>query len=739
MQDDLFYRLGKLIYQIRWPIIGLWIVFVLACVPFLSEIITPFRTTGFIDKNSASAKADEELTKKLGYNSYNKILILYTSKKLLATSALFKAKIKKSLSGLEDFPLKHVIILPDDKNQISKDKHTAYVVIVFKSKERINNKLLSQFRSTIKTPTHMTMQLGGEAIFVDNVNKQTQIDLYRADFIATPVAIITLLLIFGSLVAAMLPIVLGGSCALIILTTLYFFGRLFTLSIFTLNIALLLGLCLSLDYALFIISRFRCELSKGLAIDEVIALTQATAGKAIFFSGVAVFVSLSALLLFPVNILFSVGIGGLVAVFIAVLIAIVVLPAVLVVLNTSINRLPVRLWKKNQNGNFSFWHWIAEKVVNRPLVYFFSILSLLLMMAYPFWSVKVGVSGFNILPKHSESRRFLDIYADKFDENELMPIQISIRSSRYPILSRNNLSKIYDYAHKLQKNSRIKEVKSIVTTKPSLSKEQYYDLYNIHKNLLTPNLKKFLVITTTHYLTVMSIISKNSENSSQTKSLIAKLRNTHISQMSQQLSGTPVNNVEVLNSIARILPYALIWIMIFTYLTLLLLLRSLFLPIKAILMNILSLCACYGILVLLFQEGHLHQLLNFEPQEILDVSLLVIIFCAIFGFSMDYEVFLLTRIKEYYEKTGDNDKSIIFGIEQSSRIITSAAIIVIFICGSFMVADVLMVKAFGLGIAVAIFVDAFLIRTILVPATMSLIKQWNWYLPKWLNRILPEL
>ena len=155
-------------------------------------------------------------------------------------------------------------------------------------------------------------------------------------------------------------------------------------------------------------------------------------------------------------------------------------------------------------------------------------------------------------------------------------------------------------------------------------------------------------------------------------------------------------------------------------------------------MNVLSLCATYGVLVFVFQEGHLHQLLNFDPQGILDISLLVIIFCALFGFSMDYEVFLLTRIQESYEKNKLNDQSIIFGIEHSSRIITCAAIIVIVTCGSFMVAEVLMVKEFGLGIAVAIFVDAFLVRSIFVPATMALVKQWNWYLPKWLDRILPK-
>jgi len=195
----------------------------------------------------------------------------------------------------------------------------------------------------------------------------------------------------------------------------------------------------------------------------------------------------------------------------------------------------------------------------------------------------------------------------------------------------------------------------------------------------------------------------------------------------------------LLVSVREAIPYAILWVIVFTYLILLILLRSLFLPVKAIIMNVLSLSACYGALHLVFQEGYLHHLLNFEPQGMLDVSLLVIIFCALFGFSMDYEVFLLSRIKETYEHRHNNERSIIFGLEKSSKIITSAAIIVIVTCMSFLFAEVLVVKAFGLGIAVAIFIDAFLIRTLLVPSTMILLKDWNWYLPKWLDKIIPKL
>ncbi len=738
MQGGKFYQLGRLINQYRWWTIGVWLMGILFCLPFIHQVMKPFKTTGFIAENSPSAKAAKEFNQQLGYSNTNQIIIMYTSKKLIATSSLFQNKIKNSLSRLTEFPVKHEIIYPG-KKQISVDKHTAYVVVIVQRINPLDVALLNKFTALLQQPKNMIMQLGGEPFFVKDVNKQTQLDLLKADLVAAPVAILTLLLIFGSVVAAILPIVLGASCALITLILLYSLGHLFTLSIFTINIALLLGLCLSLDYSLFIISRFREELDRGLTTTEAIAVTQATAGRAIFFSGLAVFISLSALLLFPINILFSVGVGGLTAVFVAVFLALFVLPAMLSVLQFRINYLPVKLPIRSGEGRFYFWKNLAQNVIKRPLLYFISIFIVLLLLGYPFINAKFGVSDSRILPEHVQSRSFFDTYTQKFDKNNLSPILLLVYSNPNKIFSHQTISRLYELANKLKENPSIKEVNSIVTTTPRLTKEQYYKLYNAHKSLIESSVKKLIATTTRYYFTAMNIISQYKEDSPKTKSLISELHNLKVKHLELQVTGTAVNNIEVLESITRTLPYAVLWIIGFSYLILLILLRSLFLPFKAILMNILSLCACYGALVFVFQEGHLHELLNFHPQGMLDISLLVIIFCALFGFSMDYEVFLLTRIRECYEEFKDNDKSIIFGIVQSSKIITSAALIVIVISGSFMVAHVLMIKAFGLGIAVAIFVDAFLIRAILVPSTMALIKQWNWYLPKWLDKIVPKL
>jgi RND superfamily putative drug exporter len=698
----------------------------------------PFKTTGFVDEHSKSALATKYLDKKFGYDGSNKFIIMYHSAELKTSDPEFLEKIKKSLSGLGDLSIKHEILLPYKKQQVSKDKRTAYAVVILKTPTLISDEQLIEFKQAIKKPSNMSMQIGGEPQFVENVTNQTQIDLYKADFIATPVAIITLIFVFGSVTAAILPIILGGGCAVIILTSLYFFGHFFTLSVFTINIALLLGLCLCLDYSLFFINRFRDELHNGLTPSQAIAVTQNSAGKAIFFSGLAVFVSLSALFLFPINILFSMAVGGLAAVFFAVLISTILLPAILAVLKTKIDFLSIHLIKRNPESNFSCWHWIAERVVHRPYTFFLTIMIILLVLGYPFLSVKLGISDYKIFPENSPSRSFYDTYAEKFNAQELNPIQLILHSHDSPILSKANLNKIYDLVEKLKANPRIKKIDGIVSSDSDLKKSQYYSLYHTERGLSDTHVKQLLATTTLKYLTVLNIVSKYPMNSPETRNLITELRDLKpIHGLDLQLTGTAVSNIDVLHSIYRMLPYAVLWIMVFSYLILLILLRSIFLPFKAILMNLLSLCASYGALVFVFQEGYLSNTLNFDPQGMLDISLLVIIFCALFGFSMDYEVFLLSRIKEAYLLTRDNKKSIIFGIEKSSRIITSAALIVIVICGSFLVADVLMVKAFGLGIAVAIFMDAFLIRSFLVPATMAMFKSWNWYLPKWLDRLLP--
>lgn len=732
MNTSIFYKLGQFTHRFKLEIIIFWVICLLACVPCFKDIMRPFKSTGFIATNSRSDKADKFLATTLKETN-NQFLVIYHSKTLKANSPKFHEKIDYSLKNLKDFPVAYEIILPkNNAKQISKDEHTAYAVIILKTQKILDEKLLNKFQTSILKPKDMTIYLGGEPIFIQHINKQTQKDLFNSDIIAAPISIITLLLVFKTITAALLPIYLGVSSAILILTTLYFWGHIFSLSIFTINIAMLLGLCLSLDYALFIVYRYRDELRCTNDGKLAIAKTMETAGKAVFFSGIAVFISLSALLIFPINILFSIGVGGLVAVFIAVSGAITLLPALLSVLEKRINCLAIMPIKLNfmQNENQGIWHKLATRVTQKPGFYSLLIFAFISILGYTVHNIKIGISDYNVLPGNSQNQRFFDIYKSNFNQEGLTPIKLIVSSKNGKITSKENVHALYNLIHEIQKNPSVKTIISIVSISPELGLRQYQHIYQNDKHI-DKNLKLFLQRTTRDKFTVASIISKYSPNAKETWDLITYLENlTPQNNLQLQLTGIPVNNVDVLNAITNNLPYALTWIIILTYIVLLILLRSLILPLQAIFMNILSLCASFGVLVFIFQEGYFHEILHFNPQGMTDVSLVIIIFCALFGFSMDYEVFLLTRIHEAYLTTGDNKQSIIFGIVKSSRIITSAALIVIVLCASFMFAEVLMVKEFGLGIAVAIFVDAFAIRTILVPATMTILNKLNWYLPR---------
>ena len=730
--QSIFYQWGNVVYHYRKSIIILWIIIVAAGLPFLSDIIRPFQSVGLSADGSQSELADQFLTVQLGYG-HNQFIVIYHSDTLEANDPKFKQAITHSLAGLKNIWLKHEIIYPQEQ-QISEDKHTAYVVILLKTKKVLSDKDLAEFTKAIKKPLHISMNLGGEPIFIDNINEQTQKDLFKGDLIAAPVSLITLLLILGTVMATLIPIGIGIACAITILTTLYTIGHFTSLSIFTLNIALLLGLCLSLDYALFIISRYREELKQKHTKVVRLQITLATAGKAIFFSGLAVFISLSALLFFPINILFSIGVGGLVAVFVAVLSALTLLPAILCVMDERINKLAVRNIHTVSKRK-SAWHKIANNVVNHPIKYFSFTLLFILFLGYTILNIQIGIANFQILPKNSTNQQFFDTYIRNFKEQELNPISMIVSSEGEAIFSEENIARLYNLVQRIKKLPSVAEVNSIVSLNKDMRKNDYTQLYK--HQIRDHRIGQLLKQSTGATFTVVKVISHYPPDSSETKALI-----THLRALSTQsgleitLTGVPVINDDVLSIIAQILPYAACWVFGLTYLILLVLLRSLFLPLKAIFMNILSLCTSYGVLVYIFQEGHFHSFLHFNPQGILDINLIVIIFCALFGFSMDYEVFLLTRIHEAYLTSHDNNKSIVDGIARSSSIITSAALIVIVVCGSFMIADVLIVKEFGLGIAVAIFIDAFAIRTLLVPATMALVKQWNWYLPKWIHNIL---
>ncbi|NDH08676.1 MAG: MMPL family transporter [Gammaproteobacteria bacterium] len=717
--------LGKSIYQLRYFVIVMWILAIIFCLPKLSDLISPFSSSGFENINSQSYALDKTLQKNIGYQK-NRLLILFKNVKDLPANR-FHADVTQAIKSL-----KH-ISYPYELSSIIKDD--AYlVVLAFKNSVKLSADDIQSLKELFPPNKNYNVYFGGEEFFIDSVNTQTQQDLYHADMIAAPVSAITLFLVFGSLVAAIMPLILGASCAVLVLFSVYTLAHFMDLSIFTINIALLLGLCLSLDYALFIICRFREELSENYSIEEAIAHAMATAGNAVFYSGLAVFFSLCALLMFPINILISVGVGGLFAVLFSVLAALTLLPAILSIIGAGIDK--GALFKTNMKESH-FWHSLASKVVSKPYLCLTLGFLLISCLCLPFKNLVLGISDYHILPEKSQTRAFFDEYTKSFAEESLSPITLAL-SSKQDMFSDEMLERTHAIAHLLEKRQDVQNVTSYVSWMKDAPWQQYQHIYKTPRNMLPKQIQNILKTTTSPHQVVFYIESKYPLNHHNTQMLVRDLRKMKFKHLQLGVTGSPANNVDVFDGIKRVMPKAIYLILCISFLVLMVLLKSIFLPFKAIVMNILSLSATYGVLVFIFQQGHFHELLHFEPQHSLDISMMVIIFCALFGFSMDYEVFLLSRIQEAYQQHQHNRMSIVYGIEHSSRIITSAALIVMVLCGSFLVADVLMVKAFGLGIAVAIFIDAFLIRTFMVPAIMTLTKKINWVYPKYIAAIFSK-
>lgn len=743
-----FYKFGKWVYRHKWAVVIAWVIAVGIALPFVPKVLEPLKTGGFADPGLESSVAASTLQQKLGFST-SSLVVFYQSKdpNVKALDPRFVSEVQASLKDLDKSPLKTSVRLhTTNSRQISQDSRTAYEVITLSTDGETATKSLPEIRPLIKEPASLKMTIGGGLAFYEDVEFVSQRDLARAELVAFPVAIVALVLVFGSVVAGCLPVLVGGMGVLVILASIFGLGHLTDISIFAVNLATLLGLGLGLDYSLFLTSRFREELAKGRSVEEAIAITSATAGKAVTFSGFTVMIGLSGTLLFKINILVSVGIVGAIVVVTSVLAAITLTPAILSIIGPKVNFLSVGgLFGRKQASQFrteqhGFWAWLAHLVMKRPVSVFVPVLALLLLLGWPFLNVRFSSPDASVLPTDVPSRQAYDLLKSEFNESEVNPVLVVIRApNNGTITAPDNVYYLYDFAQQVAKDPRVARVDSIVTVEPRLNKTQYQVMYAYPDKIQDLFLQGYLKSLANGDTTLFSIVSNYPPNSEETKALVQKLRNSVVGNgMTLQVTGGTAGIMDVVDSIYGTFPVAALVIVLSTYVVLLILLRSVVLPLKAIIMNALSLLASYGMLVWVFQEGNLSGLLNFRPLGLIEPSLPIIMFCTLFGLSMDYEVFLLSRIKENYDHTKDNTASVAMGLQKSGKIITSAALIVVLVCLSFVTADIVLVKALGLGVAVAVGLDATIVRALLVPATMRLLGQWNWYAPRWLLRILPE-
>ena len=576
----------------------------------------------------------------------------------------------------------------------------------------------------------------------------TQSDVEHAETAALPIALVVLLIVFGSLVAGAMPLILAILVIPVALAVLYAIAVHYTTNVFVLNIVSVIGLGISIDYSLFMTRRFRDELLNGRSVQEAVAWTVATSGEAILFSGFIVMIGFIAMLLIGVQFMTSMGIGGAIVVAFAALGALTLLPALLSVLGPRINALRIPFLSRltlgakrtgsEQEESRGFWQRWALGVMKRPIIVVVVVTAALIALGWPIFSLSIGSTSIASLPTNIQSRQGFDILNAQFPATSQNPVYIIAQTpDGSTMLNSNNLAHLSHLTQWLSTQSHVTGVTSIVNLpatpgSPALSEQQLAALYNSGAYQQNAGLKQLVSSTTNGNVSLVTVQVNTKFDSPEGKALISTLRSgdkAAAQGLQVFVGGSQADGLDFNNYLYGNFPRAILFIMVATYILLLLMFRSVLLPLKAILMNVLSVSVTYGVLVFIFQWGNFSNILNFTSSGTIDSTVPILLFCILFGLSMDYEVFLLSRIHEEWLRTYNNRFAVARGLEKTGGVITNAALLFVIVTGAFTFTSITITKETGLGMTIAVLVDATIIRSLLVPATMRLLGRWNWWLP----------
>ena len=732
-----FARLGRVAYSHRWAIVVVGLMFLAAGGAYGSGVADTLKTGGYTDPASESSVADEALRRQLGHEQSTVVALFTSTDDLSVDEPDYRAAVEATLARVAEVPgVGHIdtYYSTGSEHFVSADRRQTYATIGLEGDDSSQLDHVRALRPVL-TSERLQVRLGGWPAISDELTGQVTRDLEKAELTTFPLVAVLLLLIFGSVVAAGLPLAVGGTAIL----GSFFFLRVIAgwtdVSLLALNIVTMFGLGLAIDYSLLVVSRFREEMARSAGDVQVAVLrTMRTAGRTVLFSGLTVVISLLSLVVFAPMFLRSLGFGGAIAVLMAMLAALTVLPATLAILGSHVDVLSVRSFRRRRPGrngarSEGFWQRTSAFVMRRPGTVLLLGLVPLLWIGLPFLRIKFALPDANSLPTHHESRQVADILQRDFPPNESQPIFILVRSAG-SALEPANLDALYDYTRQVAALPNVRRVDDLVTVDPRLDKSGYAAFYSAAGRAENPLSAEAASRFAHDNYSLMSVVYDGDPYSAEVQNLVKDIRHlTPPPGLNAQVTGWPTYLLDLLSSLGHSLPLAIALIVGVMFVLLFLMLGSLVVPLKAVILNVLSLSVSFGTLVWVFQEGHLASWLGFTPLGNVDTTQPVIIFASAFGLSMDYEVFLLSRIKEQYDRTGDMWSAVSAGIQKTGAIITSAALLLVVVFLSFMQGEVLFIKEVGLGLAVAILVDATVVRMLLVPATMRLLGAYNWWAP----------
>jgi RND superfamily putative drug exporter len=694
----MFEKLGSLIVKRKRLIFSLFLVAIFSAGAIGTSVFGKLDSGGYNDPKSDSAKAFEYLTDVFKVKDPAVVLVVETTNgvndpAVVATAAKLETSIKGEAGVGSTLSYWSTGGAPTLK---SSDENSAFLFIYSEDVEwdnvqslgkRIQEKYDGKFEN-------LTVYASGTGVFAHAINTKIADDLKLSEAISIPLTFILLVFVFGGLVASAMPLLVGVSAILGSLLVIYLLTLFTGVSVFALNLITGLGLGLGIDYSLLVVNRFREELHSGKSVDEAIKRTVATAGKTVFYSGLTVVITLAALMLFPLMFLKSFGYAGVTVVIMAVLGALIALPALLAILGKRIDKAVVRkgALKPKEDGR---WAQTARFVMRKPVSVVVLSLVILTVLAAPIKNIVFSQVDSRVLPASNPAAYAAQLITERFPGQEGNPIEVIIPGGA------NKIEQINNYTQEIAKVSGVVRV-----GEPQILGNDVRVIAIHDMGPRTPD----------------------------AEALIKQIR--LIPSPDQTLiGGVAADYADTQIGIAKTMPWALTWIAIGVLLLLFVFTGSLILPIKAVILNILSLAATLGVITWIFVDGNLKWLVgDFTTTGSVDTGSIILVAVVAFGLSMDYELFLLSRIKEEHDAGRSNIESVATGLQRSARIITAAAGLLAIVFASFVLSGVTSIKMLGFGVAFAIILDATLVRALLVPALMRLFGERNWWAPESLKR-----
>lgn len=745
----MFGRLGKLAAHHAGKVLVVMGIFAGLSLWFGPQVLKSLDTGGFTSESSESSKVIKAIEQDFN-KEQSALIILFKSKDgLTARDPQYREAVDKILADAK----KQEPAITDVKTFyntgaeqfISKDKKSTFALVSLQASEVEQGKIGARLREKLQNDK-LHLAYGGEAITTHDVTEQIAKDLGVAEAVSFSILAVLLVFVFRSVAAALLPLLLGVFTIVGSMLVLRLLSQVTTIVEYALNVIILVGLGLAIDYSLLIISRFREELANHKGdVTEALLVTMQTAGRTVFFSGLTVVICLLSLFVFPLALLQSIAMGGAAAVGISMVAALIVLPAILRVLGYRINWLSFGNVKRSQQAALkgkrvkekeSIWHKAGGFVMGHAVSTMLITLGILIAAGLPFLHAKLSTPDHRVLPPDSPARQVSEALQNDFTF-DASPIQIVFKTSDW-ITSPESIGKLYDYTRALQKLGGVDSVESIVNLPQNMSREEYQLAYaNLEQQ---PQLKAAATSQINGTQTIIRVNQTYDTQSKEAQQLVAQIRNLQKPEgVTAQVGGMTAGLVDLLQVISAYFPYAVAIIVVTLLVLLFLMLGSVVIPIVAMLQNVLSLGAAFGAVVWVFQEYNLVEFFRFNASGDIFATQPVLIFAIAFGLSMDYSVFLYSRIKEQYEKTKDTDKAVLAGLQKTGSIITSAAMLLFVVVAAFATSDISIMEQIGFGLALAILVDAFIVRMLLVPATMRLLGKYSWWAPKPLLRLQAKI